>query len=43
MIAEIVEEVLTAMAGRALQSLEDVLEIDREARAVAEQIVQRRG
>ncbi|MBH64605.1 MAG: 1-deoxy-D-xylulose-5-phosphate reductoisomerase [Alphaproteobacteria bacterium] len=42
-IAEIVEEVLTAMAGRSLQSLEDVLEIDRETRAVAEQIVRRRG
>ena len=38
-IAEIVEEVLTAMAGRSLESLEDVLEIDREARAIADHMV----
>tara|TARA_Y100001960_G_C14613519_1_gene797049 strand:- start:522 stop:1124 length:603 start_codon:yes stop_codon:yes gene_type:complete len=41
-IAEIVEEVLTAMSGRSLQTLENVLEIDREARVITSEIVQQK-
>ena len=41
-IAEIVEEVLSAMSGRSLQTLENVLEIDREARVITSEIVQQK-
>jgi len=38
-IAETVEHVLAALVGRTIQSLEDVLEIDREAREIARECV----
>ena len=42
-IAEIVERVLDAMVGRTVDSLEDVLAVDREAREIAREYVGRRA
>ena len=42
-IAQIVEDVLAAMVGASLQSLENVLAVDREAREVAGAIIRQRN
>lgn len=41
-LAEVVEETLRRMPGRTPQTIADVLEIDRESRAVARELVERR-